>query len=84
MIASPCIKVCALDRERLVCLGCGRTLDEIARWSEMTDEERARVIALLPARRAALATPAPETPLLRAPEDAPGATDAALAGQRPA
>jgi predicted Fe-S protein YdhL (DUF1289 family) len=53
MIASPCIKVCVLDAARRVCTGCGRTLDEIARWSEMSDEERARVMAELPARRAA-------------------------------
>jgi predicted Fe-S protein YdhL (DUF1289 family) len=60
MIASPCVKVCVLDAARRTCTGCGRTLDEIARWSEMSDEERARVLAELPARRAACA-PAPPT-----------------------
>lgn len=60
MIASPCVRICVLDAARRVCTGCGRTLDEIARWSEMTDEERAQVMAELPARRAAGA-PAAET-----------------------
>ncbi len=40
-----------MDAERRYCLGCGRTLDEIARWSDMTEAERAAVIAALEARR---------------------------------
>ena len=51
MIASPCTKVCVLDADDRYCLGCRRTLGEIARWGEMTDEERAAVLARLPARR---------------------------------
>lgn len=35
-----------------LCTGCLRTLDEIARWSAMSDAERRAVIAALPARRA--------------------------------
>ena len=49
-IASPCINVCTLDAEGRRCLGCHRTIDEIAAWGGMDDEERARVMALLPAR----------------------------------
>ena len=37
---SPCIKVCVVDPACGVCRGCGRTLDEIARWSSMSDAER--------------------------------------------
>jgi predicted Fe-S protein YdhL (DUF1289 family) len=50
MIESPCIKVCTLDARSGHCLGCGRSVEEIARWSAMGDAERARVIAELPAR----------------------------------
>jgi predicted Fe-S protein YdhL (DUF1289 family) len=50
-IASPCVKICTVDPERDICNGCHRTLDEIARWSDMSDAERAQVLALLPARR---------------------------------
>jgi predicted Fe-S protein YdhL (DUF1289 family) len=39
-----------MDAENRCCLGCARTLDEIARWSEMSDEERAQVMASLPLR----------------------------------
>jgi predicted Fe-S protein YdhL (DUF1289 family) len=50
MIASPCIKLCTLDAEGVFCLGCLRTVDEIAAWGSMGDEARARVLAELPAR----------------------------------
>ena len=57
MIASPCVKVCVMDTERRYCAGCLRTLDEIAGWSEMTDAQRAVVIAKLAARRASSSSP---------------------------
>jgi uncharacterized protein len=53
MIESPCVKICTLDAGSRQCLGCGRTVDEIARWIEMGDVERARIIAELPGRLAA-------------------------------
>ena len=37
---SPCVKVCQMDPVRGVCLGCCRTLDEIARWSQLDDAQR--------------------------------------------
>ena len=40
---SPCVKVCRVADG--VCVGCGRTLDEIRRWRTMTDDERAAVVA---------------------------------------
>lgn len=49
---SPCIKICRYEPGSGRCSGCGRTLDEIARWSEMNDEERRRIMAELPARLA--------------------------------
>lgn len=62
MIESPCIKLCQMDARRGVCAGCYRTLDEIARWSEMGDAERARVLAELLRRRSDLGE-IPVTPL---------------------
>ncbi len=47
---TPCVKVCQMDPSRNVCLGCRRTLDEIARWGTMSDEEREQVLAELPRR----------------------------------
>ena len=53
MIESPCIKVCTLDDRSECCLGCGRTIDEIARWTAMSAAERVRVTRELPGRLAA-------------------------------
>jgi predicted Fe-S protein YdhL (DUF1289 family) len=50
MIESPCVKICIYEPGSGVCSGCGRTLDEIARWSQMSGEERRRIMAELPAR----------------------------------
>jgi predicted Fe-S protein YdhL (DUF1289 family) len=41
-----------MDEDDRYCLGCRRTLGEIARWGEMTDLERATVLAALSLRRA--------------------------------
>ncbi len=50
-IASPCIGVCRIDAHGL-CIGCRRSLDEIARWSRMDNAERLRIMRdQLPQRR---------------------------------
>ena len=56
-VASPCTSVCTLDGATGFCLGCARTLDEIADWRRLTDEERLAVLARLDERRAMLARP---------------------------
>jgi uncharacterized protein len=52
MIESPCIKTCTLDARSGLCLGCGRTINEIACWTAMSAAGRARVMSELPARLA--------------------------------
>lgn len=52
MIESPCVKLCTIDDRTGMCLGCGRSLREIAGWSAMTPAERRRIMAELPTRRA--------------------------------
>ncbi|WP_094507053.1 DUF1289 domain-containing protein [Brucella thiophenivorans] len=49
-IESPCILVCVIDSESGFCLGCARTLDEIAGWSTMGNDERRAVMMLLAQR----------------------------------
>lgn len=63
---SPCIGVCEVSAG--VCSGCGRTLTQIARWTQYTEEERTRITFELMeaqglAREAAGDTPPPETAL---------------------
>ena len=38
---SPCVNICKMDGG--VCIGCGRTLKEIADWQKLTKQERADV-----------------------------------------
>lgn len=47
---SPCIHVCVMDRDRRYCTGCRRTLDEIAHWWSLRDDQKRAVLAALPAR----------------------------------
>jgi len=44
-VVSPCVRNCCLDDED-VCLGCGRSLEEIKAWSQMSDAERKIVLEL--------------------------------------
>lgn len=50
-IATPCVKVCYVDGKSGLCLGCFRTLPEIARWARFTDAERETIMAALAQRR---------------------------------
>jgi predicted Fe-S protein YdhL (DUF1289 family) len=50
-VASPCTKVCTMDAASGLCIGCLRTLDEIACWGGMTDDERRRVLDRVEERR---------------------------------
>ena len=42
-VASPCISVCRMDDATGLCVGCLRTLDEIAAWGALYDAARRRV-----------------------------------------
>jgi predicted Fe-S protein YdhL (DUF1289 family) len=52
-ISSPCTKVCTIDPRSGLCLGCGRTLAEIAHWGSLSESERLRIMAELSDRGAA-------------------------------
>lgn len=50
-IKTPCIKVCVVDGESGLCLGCFRTLQEVAAWARFSEAERDRLMAELPSRK---------------------------------
>jgi len=50
-VASPCVNVCVMDDATGLCRGCYRTLDEIARWSVMSDRDKRVVIGILEQRK---------------------------------
>lgn len=49
-IQSPCVKLCVVHPEERLCVGCFRTIEEITTWSRLTHEDRAAIMADLPAR----------------------------------
>lgn len=53
MTPSPCTNLCQIDAESGLCLGCFRTLDEIARWSRLDDTARDEILAAVTRRRQA-------------------------------
>jgi len=55
-VSTPCIKVCAVSGQDGLCIGCGRTLREIASWGAMDEAQRQRIMAELPARLAGART----------------------------
>jgi predicted Fe-S protein YdhL (DUF1289 family) len=54
-IQSPCVKLCVVHPEERICVGCLRSMEEIATWSRLSHEARAAVMADLPARAPRLA-----------------------------
>ncbi len=50
-VQSPCNNVCKMNPDTGLCEGCLRTLDEIAAWAGLSNEEKRAVLAQLPARR---------------------------------
>ena len=50
-VPSPCVNVCEMDATTGWCAGCLRTLDEIACWSLLDDDEKDAVWVELDARR---------------------------------
>ncbi|WP_424986416.1 DUF1289 domain-containing protein [Microbulbifer sp. S227A] len=49
-VESPCVQICVVHPKERLCVGCLRSIDEIARWSRMSAQERAAIIDELPAR----------------------------------
>lgn len=43
-VASPCVRKCCLDDDD-VCLGCGRSIQEIMGWNTARSTERLEIIA---------------------------------------
>ena len=50
MTDSPCIDICQMDSESGLCVGCGRTIEEIANWSSFTNEKKKNILKELKSR----------------------------------
>jgi uncharacterized protein len=49
-VSTPCVQICVIDPRSALCIGCGRTLDEIAAWGGLAEPERLAIMARLEAR----------------------------------
>jgi len=52
-IKSPCVRNCCLDNND-ICLGCGRSLDEIKNWQAATNHEKQKILQRADIRRKSL------------------------------
>jgi len=52
-VPSPCMSVCKMDEQRVLCIGCLRTLQEIRDWSTMRDADKRDVWSRIEQRAAA-------------------------------
>lgn len=52
-VVSPCQQICQLDPQTGYCIGCLRTLNEIADWLEMSNEEKRAVLEKINERKKA-------------------------------
>ena len=43
-IASPCVRNCCLDKQD-VCIGCGRTLEEIVIWGDADNDRKLQILS---------------------------------------
>jgi len=50
---SPCIGVCQLAEGEAVCVGCHRTMSEIASWHRFTEAEKLLVLTAIRERQTA-------------------------------
>jgi uncharacterized protein len=53
-IETPCVKVCVIEPDSGLCIGCGRSRLEIGKWLGLTAAERRAVMGTLPERLATL------------------------------
>ena len=51
-VPSPCISICQMSPKTGLCVGCLRTIDEIANWSVLLDDEKLRILKLVEERAA--------------------------------
>jgi len=51
-VASPCISICRIDPASALCVGCLRSLDEIACWGSLDDAGRRAILRAVENRRA--------------------------------
>ncbi|AWB66946.1 DUF1289 domain-containing protein [Saccharobesus litoralis] len=52
-VQSPCVRNCCLNQQD-ICVGCGRTLQEITHWTQYSTQQQRQIVIACRARFAAL------------------------------
>lgn len=55
-VASPCIKLCKINKSNGLCEGCLRTIDEITIWSKADRTTKLKIWEYIEVRKASLPT----------------------------
>ena len=50
VVETPCVQICVIDPDDGLCVGCARTLDEIATWRSYSNDQRRTIMDALPLR----------------------------------
>lgn len=49
-VSTPCINICQIDHITGLCVGCGRTRNEIGAWGGMSEPQRQELMKEFPER----------------------------------
>lgn len=55
-VRTPCVARCDLN-ENNICIGCGRTIEEIVRWNDQDRESQLQIVSDAKERKASLQPP---------------------------
>jgi len=44
MVKSPCTNICTMSLDGKLCMGCGRSIEEITNWSYFSNEEKKKLL----------------------------------------
>jgi uncharacterized protein len=51
VVPSPCVNICTMDAATGLCMGCMRTLDEIATWGGSSNSRKREILQAIDLRR---------------------------------
>ncbi|MDC0215472.1 DUF1289 domain-containing protein [Candidatus Pelagibacter sp.] len=43
-IISPCEGICSINKKSNFCIGCGRTIEQISKWSNFNETKKKKII----------------------------------------
>ena len=50
-VLTPCVKICELDQYNQICIGCGRTVEQLREWLIYSDDKRKNIMKEIKKRK---------------------------------